>query len=322
MHLHHPTAASSRMPAWYDSGPAYDQMIAERRARRRTVMCVIAIFFAGMFAAEPYWESPEQLSASLFGSGMAMVMVSYGIAALFLGWSQSGRRLVNRGALAFSFLALVGQCRETDPQLAAMQLWADSLGTGQVSDVDPPPHGMEARLEWASRNARADNNAYTLALAADYGIEPKEWPAGWMSTEYLADARKYPEVREHFTRHRALIQELDTMQIPIAERHVNLRLLQAGFSSRFVGGMMDSVRIALADRSIELRRVNADHMAFVDRAMELHDLLVRVDTRAHLDSKAGIARFERDSELEQVSRLVEEVERLHRAVQSTKAAPP
>jgi hypothetical protein len=210
-----------------------------------------------------------------------------------------------------------------DPELASMQLWADSLGTGQVSDVDPPPpQGMEARLDWAFRNAQADNHAYARARKEDYGLNSNAGPAGWMSAAYLADARKYPEVREYFSGYREWMQELDTIQTILAERHMNLRLLQAGFSSRFVGKMMDSVRISLAEHSPELRRLNADHMAYVDRTLELHDLLVRVDPRAHLDSKAGVATFERDSELQQVNRLVEEVERLHARVQSTKAAPP
>lgn len=295
-----------------------------QRDRRIIIACVAAVFILGMLTSKPQPAPRVEIVGQVVGGGLGALLLSFGLAALVLGWSRSGRRKIPKLAAVVCVILVSGDLIRRDgpdPRLAAMQQWADSLGTGQIPANDPPPKDHLARLDWAARNSREDISVYARNRNRALDIDPRSPPPEWATAAYLADAGKYPHVRDYFVRYRQLLQELDTVQGPLAERHLNLRLMQAGFAGPAVDELMDSIRVGMDESTRDVRVANADAFAYADRILALHDFLVRVDSRVHLNRREGTAEFDVDAELLQMQALVKDADRLRRVLESQQVPP-
>lgn len=117
-------------------------------------------------------------------------------------------------------------------------------------------------------------------------------PPIWLEGAYLADASRYPEVKEFWTRYRGFLHEVqatDTM------------LFRAGFmkqlESQGIGGALMSMRVAQATREFsrsqpERARVYLNMQELAAASLALHDLLVERADDIEYDPavQAGVSR--------------------------------
>ncbi|HEX2080319.1 MAG TPA: hypothetical protein VHG08_21640 [Longimicrobium sp.] len=151
-------------------------------------------------------------------------------------------------------------------------------------------------------------------------MNPDTAPAVWMTAAYFADARRYPEVQEYFTRFRRFLQEMDTTEMPVIQHRMELRMLQSGLSKPMVEEATAGVHATLMELAPDRRRRSEDMLAMVAGALDLHAFLVGVDSRVHLDEEADIARFLRPDEQRRATEMIREVERLMAVVEGQRAA--
>lgn len=257
----------------------------------------------------------------VFGAGLGMLLGTYALAAVFLAWSARTRKFIPGTAFCLALLSFVGRlgsleaAAETDAQFAAMQRWADSLGTAHFAEEDAPPQSTEARMAWASRMAVQDMVEHIQERQRAHGFHPDTVPAAMGTPEYLANARAHPEIREYFTRQQAFLQELDTTEMSVLRDRMEFRVLQSGLRGRVAEEMMEGVRASTDSLPDRWRQRSANHLALAAAALEMHDFLVRVDTRVHLDREANVARFARRSEHNRFVALADEYDRLLAVVQ-------
>lgn len=142
------------------------------------------------------------------------------------------------------------------------------------------PHGVAGMLAASEGEAFRDMVSGMDSLARTYDVF--EVPPAWLESEYLADADRYPHVREFWERYATFVAEL---------RHQDRTLFRRGYLDRLEGmGVSSSVatmRLAEAQRRFEETQLqrNAKYASMEDLsrvALELHDLLVsRTDDLIH-----------------------------------------
>lgn len=307
------------------------------RGKWRWIVYTLLTLVLGWIAAYPeYLEAVNgnELSSiaearahgRLLGAGLGMLLGSYLMAAVFLAWSRRTRRFIPGTAFCLALLSFLGRtgsmeaAGETEAQFAAMQRWADSLGTANLAEEDAPPSTTEARMAWVTRMALQDMAEHVRARQEAHGIHADTFPAAWGTAEYLADARAHPEVRAYFTAYRSYLQELDSTEMSVLRDRAEFRMLQSGLRGQVLDAMRASVRASTDSLSESFRQRSIDELAWVNTALELHDFLVRVDARVHLDREAGLARFARRSEQNRAVELSERYERLWLALERQRQA--
>jgi hypothetical protein len=276
----------------------------------------------------PYAESWAEgyAGGQIFGAGIGALLVTYALAGLFLGWSTRTRRFIPATALSFALLIFLGRlgnveaAQEREAQLSMMQRWADSLGPAHFAEEDAPPRSTEGRLAWASRKTAEDMAEHVQARQQAHGFHPDTFPAAWGTAEYLANARKHPEIREYFRRQQAFLQELDSTEVTVLRDRMEFRLLQSGLPRLVVEDALLDMRATADSLSAEGRRRSTNHLALVTAGLEIHDFLVRVDARVRLDRENDVARFDRRSEHNRFIELGGRFDRLSEVVERQRLA--
>jgi hypothetical protein len=260
----------------------------------------------------------------IIGGGIGALLFTYLLAALFLAWSKRTRRFIPGTAFAFALMTALDEtggtesAGEKEAQLASMQRWADSLGTSHFAEEDAPPRSTDGRMAWATRKTLEDMVEHTQARQRAHGFHPDTFPVAWGTAEYVANARKHPEIREYFTRQQAFIQEMDSTEMTVLRDRMEFRLLQSGLRGRVVEDVLAEMR---ADSlSAEGRRRSANEISLVTAGLEMHDFLVRVDARVHLDPEDGLAQFDRRSEHNRLIELSDRHDRLSEVVERQRLA--
>lgn len=307
-----------------------------RWAKRRMVAYIIVTVILGIIVnrpeadasaaayTDPYAQARAEgyAAGQIIGGGVGLLVVSYVIAALFLGWSGSTRKRIPGAAFVLAMVSLLGSALNqagTNAQPEGAQQLTGGPGTVQAPENDPPA-GNGARRDWATRRAGDDMQAHIVARAAHHGVDPQAPPAGWLSAAYLADPGKHGHVPEHFTRYRRFLQELDTTLVSVFIDATQVRLRQSGLGEPQVERIMAEVREEMDQEAPAIRRESESELALVSAALDLHAYLERIDPRVHLDEAAGAARFARESERTRAFQLVDEVRRSAIVVDSLKAA--
>lgn len=151
-------------------------------------------------------------------------------------------------------------------------------GMNAAAPLDGPgaegvdPYGVAGMLAASEGEAFRDMVAGMDSLARTF--EVFQVPPAWLESEYLADAERYPHVREFWERYATFVAEL---------RQQDRALFRRGYLDRLEGmGVSSSVatmRLAEAQRRFEETQPQRDakyaSMEDLSRvALELHDLLV------------------------------------------------
>jgi hypothetical protein len=282
-----------------------------RRRSRRAWLYLAAIFILGALTGESQAVDPAERWGDITGDGIALVFMSVLTVGIFYVWRRSTRPLIPGAAfIASFFLCVINSSenkRETEEQFNALQHLADSVSTPAA---DRPPRNDEARVLWATRKAMEDLLVHADSLARVYDVDPDNPPEEWLSPAYMADARRYPEVRTHFTRYRSFLQAYDSTMLDAITGRLRTRLLQSGLSQAQVDAFVHDGVKGATDTG-ERRRIKIE-LETVDQALEFHAYLVAVDSRVHLDEPGETAMFERDSELRHASTALERIQRLAR----------
>lgn len=279
-----------------------------RRSRRKWLY-ITAIMALGMLTAVPEALDPAERMGERFGGGISLLMGSFFIASLFYAWKPSTRPLIPGAALIASFFLVRAlhsdASRETEEQFAALQHLADSAYS---EGADAPPRDNDARMLWATRKAMEDLLAHYDTLALAHGVDVERAPDAWLTAAYIADARKYPEVRTYLTRYRAYLRDADSTVVGVVSQRLRARLTESGLPRRHVDRFMAGAMESVSERG-ERRRI-ATELELVDRALEFHAFLVAVDARVHLDEAGEAAMFDRDPERLRAMEMGEQIDRL------------
>ncbi|HYW14122.1 MAG TPA: hypothetical protein VE871_19310 [Longimicrobium sp.] len=247
-----------------------------------------------------YAESYARGAAAgeIVGGGIGALLFTYLLASLFLAWSRRTRRFIPGTAFGLALVTSAGAAGvrpagETEAQFASLQRWSDSLGTEHFAKDDAPPRSTDGRMAWASRMAMLDMVEHAKARQRAHGFHPDTFPAAWGTAEYLANARKHPEVREYLTRQQAFYQEMDSTEMPVLRDRMEFRLLQSGLRGRVVEDVLAGMRASEDSVWTETRRQSLANLVLVSARLDMHNFLEQMDARVHLDREKGIARFDR-----------------------------
>lgn len=186
--------------------------------------------------------------------------------------------------------------------------------------ADALPAGEAARMLWVMRKTLEDYGAHVHRVAAAHGVDPDTPPPEWLTPAYVAGARAHPRVERYFRGYRAYLGEVRAGVRSVLAARRRARLREAGFGEAFSRAYVAGAEQGFAETSAAQERIFAAAGALAGEALALHEFLVRVDARVHLDSAAGVARFERDAEMARAQALMREVARAGEALERERAA--
>ena len=152
------------------------------------------------------------------------------------------------------------------------------------------------RAQSDSVNAINFLNDLTIAIhevALRNGFDPSVAPTGWLEPEYIAAARKRPDIREYFRRKSAYAADLSAHMDSIATAVIERQLADAGYPAE-EREEMKTAFLRGFNRSSDQQRVILQTMQRQARmALALHAFLVKADPYVKMDPKTKHVLFTR-----------------------------
>ena len=170
------------------------------------------------------------------------------------------------------------------------------MATLALPPRQPAPVVDSVRAQSDSVDAVGFLNDLTVAIrevARRNGFDPSAAPSGWLEPEYIAAARKRPDIREYFRRKSAYAADLSAHMDSIATAVIDRQLSEAGYPAD-EREEMKAAFLRGFDRSSDKQRVILQTMQRQARmALTLHAFLVKADPYVKLDPKTKHVLFTR-----------------------------
>lgn len=158
-------------------------------------------------------------------------------------------------------------------------LLAVSAWTQDTSSTRPPPESAgrpvptsaAAKRMWVLGRMVVDGSVWRQEIMKRHGVKGDNPPAAWTTSEYLGNARAYPEVARYVEGRVAAIAEIEKTAAAWTEERVSALARESGMPAAEIRAIFPSDYVREAPGEARL----------ADALLAMHRHMVRVDPRVH-----------------------------------------
>lgn len=143
-----------------------------------------------------------------------------------------------------------------------------------------------------------------LAQGADLGMLPREWP----QAKYMADAAAYPGVETYFLGYLRYLAKAKEHYPALMDSVARITIAESDLRSADSADVINELNRALASKRAANLRMFNNGEAYGQAALRLHYYLASVGSRLSYDSATNAARFKVDTERQQASVLLADLQ--------------